>query len=313
MKVFSTSSVPAARSLGAWRDYMAEVYYSVDVSPRETGRVSGQIEEVALPQLGISRFRADEQRVFRYADGAARDSADDFVLIFPTRQQMFFDQRGRSGFIAPGGVVVLRSSEYYEAACPDSFENLTLKVPAAVIEAEVPAADGLCAGAGALNPALTVMACELAGHAMAATELLTPAQERRLAGALVQLVTALFDGADGETGTSSVMRLQFARIIDHIRRNLGDTELTPATVAAACGISPRYLFKLFAANETTFGRYLLNARLDAARRQIVCDRNRRQKLQDVAFSFGFSSHAHFSTRYRERFGERPRETRAAAG
>ena len=295
----------------AWRDYMAEVYYSVDVSPRDTGRVRGRIEEVTLSHIGLSRFRADEQRVFRYANGAARDNADDFVLIFPVRHKMYFDQRGHSGLVDPGSVVVLRSSEYYEAACPDRFENLTLKIPAALIESEVRDADRCCAGAGKFDPALTGMVLDLAKRSMAAAATLTMAQERRTAAAMVQLVTALFDGADGKSVSPSAARLQYARMTEYIERNLGDCELSPTTVAEACGISPRYLFKLFAANDTTFGRHLLNARLEAARSQIECDRGRQQKLQDIAFSFGFKSHAHFTTRYRERFGEVPRDTRAA--
>jgi AraC family transcriptional regulator, positive regulator of tynA and feaB len=81
-------------------------------------------------------------------------------------------------------------------------------------------------------------------------------------------------------------------------------------VARTHKISLRYLQKIFQLNDTTFGRELMDMRLQEAHRLLVTsakDCDGRVNIGQVAFMCGFSNQAHFSTRYRERFGSAPGE------
>ncbi len=310
---FSTAGMPTTRMLEAWRDYMAEVYYRVDVKPREEEQLRGELHELLLGQLGLSNFIADQQRVLRYAGSCPRDNADNYVFIFPRRQRLYFDQRGRSGLIDPGHGILLRSSEYYEAACPDGFENVTIKVPASLLSGRVRGIDDLCARPAACDPVIASLLSGMAFTLIHSDAGWSERRTRRLSEIILDLLALMLESAEpgqaAERNHKPMMDLQFERICRHVKQNLSNPELSPASVSRALGISVRYLHKLFSRRNTTFGRWLLDARLQDARGLIQSDLGRALTLQAISFSCGFVSQAHFSTQYRARFGETPRATR----
>jgi transcriptional regulator GlxA family with amidase domain len=117
------------------------------------------------------------------------------------------------------------------------------------------------------------------------------------------------DPAVPEFEDRSLAHIMFKRLSLHMKEHLNDSELSPAGVAQAHRISLRYLFKIFKLHGTTFGHELMEMRLQEARRQILIAYRTGHSLQQIAFRCGFSSQSHFSTRYRDRFGESPRESR----
>jgi AraC-like DNA-binding protein len=312
-RLFSTVGVPATDTVEVWREYMAEVYYCVDIKPRLEDFVSGELRELPLGRLGLSNFKANQQRVFRYAEAAKSDNSDNFVFIFPIREKLYFDQRGRAGFIDPGNVVILRSSEFYEAACPDGFENITIKVPSTLMRGRVPAIDDLCAQFDVANPVLSSIVSDMALKLMHSQNDWPRGIASQISENVLDLLGLMLDSAEHkghrEFDDRSLMAAMFKRICNFLRENLGDHELSPVSVALAHRISLRYLHKLFERNGTTFGRWLMEARLQEARRRILSDANQTMTLQWIAFSCGFGSQSHFSTQYRARFNETPRETR----
>ncbi len=313
LRAFSTEEVPAAARLAAWRDFMNQVYYCVDVKPRIDGEVQGELHEAVLGPIGLSSFKSSQQRVFRYAEAAKEDGAENFVFIFPLKRQLYFDQRGRSGFIDPGGVALLNSSEYYEAACSDDFENLTLKIPCATLRGRLPVIDTLCARENIANATLSAAIGQMATRLMRPDMPWSPEAADRLSEPLLDMLCLMLETAQQagqqEFEDRSLAHVMFKRLSAYMKEHLGDGELSPAKVAQAHRISLRYLFKLFKMHGTTFGHELMELRLQEARRQILTAYRTGNSLQQIAFLCGFASQSHFSTRYRERFGESPRESR----
>lgn len=313
LRAFSTDEVPAAARLAAWRDFMAKVYYCVDIKPRQDDQLRGELHEAMLGPIGLSNYKSSEQRVFRYAEAAKEDGAENFVFIFPLNKQLYFDQRGRSGFIDPGGVALLNSGEYYEAACSDDFENLTLKIPCQVLRGRLPTVDTLCARENIANPTLSATVGQMAARLMKPAVPWSPDAADRLSGNILDLICLMLetahDPAMPEVEDRSLTHIMFKRLSMHMKERLSDSELSPASVAQAHRISLRYLFKIFKMHGTTFGHELMEMRLQEARRQILIAYRTGHSLQQIAFLCGFASQSHFSTRYRERFGESPRESR----
>jgi AraC-like DNA-binding protein len=96
-----------------------------------------------------------------------------------------------------------------------------------------------------------------------------------------------------------------------IHERLREQGLTVATIAGAVGISERYVHKLFGRSGTTFSDYVMERRLDGAaadlRDQAMTDR----EIGAIAFDWGFSDLSHFTRRFKQRFGCRPRDWRSA--
>jgi AraC family transcriptional regulator, positive regulator of tynA and feaB len=107
--------------------------------------------------------------------------------------------------------------------------------------------------------------------------------------------------------------LTHERLQAYIARHLRDPELDAEQAARALRISVRYVHKVFQAKGTTFGRELIEARLTEARRllcQAIDGRAHGVTIGQVAYACGFSNQAHFSARFRERFGVTPRQIAA---
>jgi AraC-like DNA-binding protein len=123
---------------------------------------------------------------------------------------------------------------------------------------------------------------------------------------LIRLLTVERCGGSG----SATAHLVVAK--DHIERRLHDPRLDAAEVAGVLGISVRQLARVFETAGTTAARYILERRLERANAELGADRAGETRIVDVAYRWGFSSHAHFDRSFHRRFGRTPSEARGAA-
>jgi AraC family transcriptional regulator len=109
-----------------------------------------------------------------------------------------------------------------------------------------------------------------------------------------------------DTTTSPLPSRPLRRVLERMRADLSaNPDL--ATLAAESGYSRPHFLRMFrAATGQTPHRYLLELRLAKAQALIA---GRWMSLIDIAADCGFSSHAHFTTAFRSRFGLSPSEYR----
>ncbi|MFH9088661.1 AraC family transcriptional regulator [Streptomyces sp. NPDC017673] len=102
-------------------------------------------------------------------------------------------------------------------------------------------------------------------------------------------------------------------VLDFIDLRLGDTDLSPETIARAHHISVRYLHKLFREEGTTVGRLIQRRRLAECRRVLTLRSAEHLTIAAVAHRWGFASPTHFSRVFRATYGMSPSEWRQFAG
>jgi AraC family transcriptional regulator, positive regulator of tynA and feaB len=90
---------------------------------------------------------------------------------------------------------------------------------------------------------------------------------------------------------------------------LHDPQLTPARVAGAMHMSPRYLHHLFEEEGETVSRYILRRRLEECARAMRDAAQLGRTVTEIAFQHGFNDASHFGRVFRERFGMSPRDYR----
>lgn len=96
-----------------------------------------------------------------------------------------------------------------------------------------------------------------------------------------------------------------------IAANLADSAFSINDVARQQGVSTRAIQKLLQRTGTTFSRYLLERRLDAAKDALML-REGGASITQLAFDFGFEDPAYFSRAFRKRYGLRPSDLRQSA-
>ncbi|HEV7717921.1 MAG TPA: helix-turn-helix domain-containing protein [Arsenicitalea sp.] len=141
-------------------------------------------------------------------------------------------------------------------------------------------------------------------------EHLTDATTDLAARTLAQLAT-LASGlapADSDATRLGVREAKRRLLLQHIDACLADPRLSPATSAAALGMSVRQVHQLFEPTGTTFARHVLVRRLDWARAMLLRDSS---AVIGIAYGCGFDSITTFNRAFRKTFGMSPTELRRA--
>ncbi len=139
-------------------------------------------------------------------------------------------------------------------------------------------------------------------------------QMRPVEAALPEFIAALLlDAApDKHRGGSAGGRASLLdRVFQTIERRLSDPDLNLQQVAKEHGISARYLQKLFASIDESFGHFLKARRLERCRLDLGSPLHAQKSISEILFQWGFNDSASFSRAFREQYGVSPREYRKA--
>jgi AraC-like DNA-binding protein len=102
-------------------------------------------------------------------------------------------------------------------------------------------------------------------------------------------------------------------VLAFCRQKLHESELSPQLVATRFGISVRTLHLRFEKLGQSFGRWLLENRLDACSKALRDPQQRACSISDIAYRWGFNDLSHFNKTFRARFGMPPGQWRFASG
>jgi AraC-like DNA-binding protein len=127
---------------------------------------------------------------------------------------------------------------------------------------------------------------------------------------LVAHVLAGPDDAAIKSGNPADARLQ--AIKRDIAASIAQRDLSIAVVAARHHLSPRSLQRLFARDGSSFGKHLLELRLNAVHRLLDDGRHAARSISELAFDCGFGDMSHFNHAFRRRFNASPTQVRRAA-
>jgi AraC-like DNA-binding protein len=277
------------------------------------GRRSG-IETKTVGEVTLLRLAAlDEDGTGAHAEGLTAPKGLVLLLAlthadcaFRAADERLRRMRRKEVVLALGGApLVLR---------PETGARLVgLAIPTHLLTPRFVSADRLRAGAQASHatgvaPVLYDLLARLTMR-----EAATPG-----AGALIDAVGGLLSAtledcfaseppARGEAG--GARREQIAR---HLRRHFADPELSAADVAAAVGVSRRYLHRLYAEEGRSFREELIALRIEACLRAFL-DANQAEKtIAEIAFAAGYADISQFNRHFRRLKGATPSTLRRAA-
>jgi AraC-like DNA-binding protein len=141
---------------------------------------------------------------------------------------------------------------------------------------------------------------------------LSPSEADRLSALTLGVLTAALDNAVGNQSAGpphTRQRALITRIHAFIEKNLGDTDLTPSTIATAHHISVRYLHKLFQQNGHAVAGWIRERRLEKCWHDLANPHLVTRPINTIAAQWGFTNSAHFSQAFRNAYGLSPRQFR----
>ncbi|MBN9267807.1 MAG: helix-turn-helix transcriptional regulator [Hyphomicrobium sp.] len=132
----------------------------------------------------------------------------------------------------------------------------------------------------------------------------------RLSAAHIYDLIALAIGTTAEGGEIASRRGVRAARLEAIKADLiGNATLSLDQLAARQGISPRYVQMLFEEAGTTFSDFVLERRLEAARRMLTSPRYSTWSITTIALEAGFGDLSHFNRRFKQRYRMTPGDMR----
>ncbi|OGT70519.1 MAG: hypothetical protein A3I78_02900 [Gammaproteobacteria bacterium RIFCSPLOWO2_02_FULL_56_15] len=224
------------------------------------------------------------------------------------------EQDGRVTTFKPGDIITFDNTYPYRISCYDRFSFTFFVVPKFQILPRMVNPKLMRAGHIPADSSLSPILRSYMNELLQLKEDKEDFYSSSLTDTLCGLISVALDpdSRSLESNEKSIYKMRFMMLSDHVRSHLPDPELSPKTTAQACGISVRYLHKLFEPHGMTFGRWVLKQRLACCREQIADPRFQEKKLSLISYNWGFNNLSYFIRAFRAEYGMTPRDYRKQA-
>lgn len=307
--VCTTRDVALPQRRAYWLDMLCATYVRLESRIEDEDDFYGSIAMHRLGDVQLSRVQHTAPSVRRSARSIARSDDASLLVHIAHVGPARVEQGGRTAHLAQGDITVYTSTDPYDLAFHAWSDTRVLKLDIADIRPHVGNVEDLTAlvipAQAAENALLRAMVSSLWSHAGAHQASSAPA----LTSALIQSAAAALQTlprASRKT-LSNLERYHLARaktfIADHIRRD----SLSVREVAAAVGLSPRHLARLFENEPLPPSRFITAMRLEGCSRDLLARPRSARSIADIAYSWGFGSANSFNRAFRASFDCSPSE------
>jgi AraC-like DNA-binding protein len=296
-----------------WRRTVTSAYFPLDIAIPNPTEFSGELSQVSLGELSLSRLRSEPVSYRREPRHIFAASDEEFLITVPVVSPVEFSQLGHMVRCAPGAFLIERGHEPYTFQYGEPNDLLVMKVGARALAERIGPPNRVAQREFNASEGVGRLFATMFAHALAEADTTDDAVRSVIGRQLLELLglTIANDPRASASSISAVRAAHLQRAERFIRANLANPELSPGLLAAACGISLRYLHALYQDMNATVAQRIRDARLVAARDALGAPGT--AALLDVAYRFGFSDQAQFSRLFKQAFGLTPSTYRQLNG
>ncbi len=308
----STVNILEKERFDYWRDLICDEFVKLDCEAVENGSFHGEIRGgVGVSSLRFSEVISDPQLVRRSKQQISKSAEEDFLISFQLTQQGLVRQDGREAVLKPGYFALYDSTRPYTLTFKEHFHQFIVQMPKEVLSRHLMNPEQYTAIPISGNHGLGAI---LSNFIFSLTKELHHVQQApdELSENLVNMIAMAFSSSLmlEESGNQPVARESIKlRVRQYIDNNLCNPELSNHHIAAAQGISTRYLNKLFEDEEQSIHRIILDKRMRRAYEILSNPAYCGHSVERVSYTLGFSSPAHFSRTFKKHFGKSPSDVR----
>jgi AraC-like DNA-binding protein len=312
---WNTAGLQPREQFPFYREGVCKAFMTLTPERPPAAGFQARIEHVRFGDAAVNHVNFPAHVVTRSpADIAASDKSC-FYLNLKLAGRCRILQAGRAVDIAAGQVGIFDSDRPFELL-HDGGSQLRVAsfwVPAAALRERLPVPFQINATRLSDDPQLGHLIVETARTLGRGARHMPEPHAIRLFGILLELVAVSLSsrGQSRAAESESVADATNLAVTSAIRRRLQEPGLAVADIAADVGISERYVHKLLARAGHSFTDYVIEARLDGAARDLKDPALAATAIGTIAFDWGFSDLSHFARRFKQRFGCRPSDWRAA--
>jgi len=261
----------------------------------------------------LTRLEADRHIVLGEHVTAGPDDPDAIKLILQTDGSASLAQGGLHAPVSANALVIYDPRRPYMLTNSTPVRQLLLQLPRHALP---PAAVGRLAmpfTAHATQDGMCSILLSLMESTMHEIGHLDEARRSSVGQTMIDLVRSMI-GWDMQPARSvgNPLDLLLQRIKNFIDSNLVRPDLTVSMIARRMGCSVRYVYRAFESECLTPSDYIWDLRLQRGAAQLrEASGGYAGEISEIAFALGFSSSAHFSRAFRNRYGASPSQWRKA--
>jgi len=301
---FETATVSWRDRVALWSDALTAVCGPLQTEPLGA-TLDGTMTFGALGRLQIGHIAASCHRVGLTPELARAERHPVAKVIVQTAGESAYEQRGERVTLSPGDGLVYDVSQPHAITSTETTEHFVVIVPHDLVAGRGIRLDRLSAQRFSARTGVGRLAADLIHSTFGELGAITPACEDDLAASLLRLMFLSLPN----TSAHAREALRY-RIESYIRDQIRDPDLSIDQIATVLRCSKRYLHMAFASREQSITDHIWTTRLDGCRDDLAGNSDR--TISEIAFAWGFSSSAHFSRAFRQRFGVTPSAFRSAS-
>jgi len=303
MVSWSTDTINERDRFAYWREMICSTLFSISPeAPSE--HFSARLNVRSAGPLRFATCESTSYEIIRTARDIARASADHYTVYLQVRGQTAIDQCNENITFRSNDIVISDCRRPFRATLSNDGYRAIAVVPRAMINSRAPWLHRRAVYKFANSHFL-----DLARRHM--MRLVSDDLNENESGLLTENLCNLLALASSTDVPLNRLQseLQLEGLLAYCQQNLDDPELSPRSVAEHFGISVRTLHLRFQKIEQTFGRWLLEARLDGCSKALRDPYQRTRNISEIAYSRGFNDLSHFNRVFRARFNMTPGQWR----
>ncbi|TDD31619.1 helix-turn-helix domain-containing protein [Nonomuraea terrae] len=310
-----TTDLPARQRLDAWRGIVCDTLGPLDLRIDRDAPLRGEIELAELGAVGVGRVRTSTPHSVHRTAGLIRgDEPELYRVVLAMSGSPCLSQDGRQARLSRGEFAIYDFNRPYELAYDAAVQLAVFSFPRDLLALPYGSVAGLTAVPITADSGAAALAVPLLRRVAMDHATYRPESAARLSTVVTDLVsTAVAERAEQANALppDSRQRALQLRVHAFIEQRLGDTELDPATVAAAHHVSVRLLHRLFESEHTTVAAWIRRRRLERCRADLADPAFAHLPVSAVGARWGLPDAAHFSRLFRSAYGMPPAEYRRA--
>jgi AraC family transcriptional regulator, positive regulator of tynA and feaB len=303
---FSSQNLTQRDRIPYWVDVATQAFFKHGFSARADSFV-GNLYADRLGTLGLARCECGPCEVTRTRRDIARDGIDDLILCVRLSGSSHFTQGDREIVVDPGTLLLQDAGRPLKVNFLEQTTSIFVSIPRKAMQARI--GNAALANSVSAKAPVAGLAAEFLTMLTARAESLEGPMKARLDEQALDLIVLALTAEGGSPAPSSPRTTALMRLKTVIDTRLSDPNLKPEEAAAAAGISVRYANVLLAEEDFSVERYILHRRLERCRRALEDPLQIHRMIGEIAYSWGFSDHSHFTRRFRAAFGITPGDCR----
>ncbi|WGV22550.1 helix-turn-helix domain-containing protein [Pseudomonas putida] len=315
----STACVPASELGGFWDDISSRFFAKLDC---QLGGLSSNdapvgfeahLKHSRLGCLDLIDLQASAHSVERRVSGGGDPHY--FILSLITHGMCELTQDDRRCTVGAGEIVLYDTRRPYKVVLPRAFRMCSLRIPQETMHLYNPAAERAVSKplttANAIGRIIGGLMLTLFEEQKHATEVGEDAFARPLLEMLSLGVQSLAKD-EADSACTRLVQFHLERIKSLIDAHLTEPLLSVEWIAEQLKMSVSSVHRVFSGQPVSASEYIWGKRLELCRMALANPCLRDRSISDIAYSWGFSSNAHFSRVFKRHLGMSPREYRAVS-